>query len=133
MASRVVVVGWLIATAIVFLALLWTATRLRRRSIRTILLTTGAQTSAISSIYRRGRRAPRIAVRYTDNSGTERTAVKALLSAGDSELLKQPAVVLYHPKRADRSDYVLVGFGNQPRTWFPVDFVSNTGGNTTQE
>jgi len=117
--------GWLIAVGLLFLAMLWTATWLRRRSIRTLLLTTGAQTSATSSLYQRGRRTPQIAVRYTDNSGTERVAVKALVSAGDAELLKKPAVVLYHPKRSGRSDYVLLGFGEHPRRWFPVEFVSD--------
>jgi hypothetical protein len=117
--------GWLVAVGLLFIAALWTATRLRRRSIRAILLTTGAQTSATSSLYRRGHRTPRIAVRYTDSSGTERLAVKALVSAGDAELLKKPAVVLYHPKRADRSDYVLLGFGEQPSRWFPVEFITD--------
>jgi hypothetical protein len=62
-------------------------------------------------------------VRYTDSSGTERVAIKALVSAGDAELLTKPAVVLYHPTRASRSDYVLIGFGHHPRTWFPVEFA----------
>ncbi|MGV8911050.1 MAG: hypothetical protein ACOH14_00415 [Rhodoglobus sp.] len=119
--------GWLFAVGVAFISLLWTATWLRRRSIRVLLLTTGAQTSATSSLHHRGRRAPRIAVRYTDNLGTERIAVKALVSAGDSELLKKPAVVIYHPQRASRSDYVLVGFGEQPRKWFPVEFVTDKG------
>ncbi len=118
--------GWLFAVGVIFVALLWTATRLRRRSIRALLLTTGAQTRATSSLYHRGRRSPRIAVRYTDSSGIERTAVKVLVSAGDSELLKKKAVVLYHPKRSGRSDYVLVGFGKQPQRWFPVEFVDNS-------
>ncbi|WP_341951951.1 hypothetical protein [Salinibacterium sp. TMP30] len=122
--------GWLFAVGLLFLVLLWTATRLRRRSIRAILLTSGAQTSGTSSLYRRGRRSPRIAVRYTDNSGTQRVAVKALVSAGDTELLKKPAVVLYHPKRSGRSDYVLLGFGEYPQRWFPVEFVEDrTPGN----
>ena len=117
--------GWVAAVGLLFVALLWTAARLRRRSIRALLLATGAQTSATSSIYRRGRRSPRIAVRYSDNFGTEHVAVKALVSAGDAELLKKPAVVLYHPKRTDRSDYVLLGFGEHPGRWFPVEFVSH--------
>ncbi|GAA1209553.1 hypothetical protein GCM10009655_05750 [Rhodoglobus aureus] len=125
--------GWLIAAALLLLALLWTATRLRRRSIRTLLLATGVQTSGTSSLHRRGPRTPRIAVRYTDNSGTERVVVKALVSAGDAELLKKPAVVLYHPKRASRSDYVLVGFGQQPRTWFPVEFAPSTKADPVRE
>lgn len=117
--------GWLVAAGLALIALLWVATWLRRRSIRALLLATGAQTHATSSVYRHGRRTPRIAVHFTDNSGTEHTVVKALVSAGDAELLKKPAVVLYHPKRAGRSDYVLVGFGKQPRRWFPVEFVPN--------
>lgn len=125
--------GWLVAAGILMLALLWSATWIRRRSIRTLLLTTGAQTSATSSIHRRGRRSPRIALRYTDNSGTERVVVKALVSAGDAELLKKPAVVLYHPKRAGRSDYVLVGFGKRPQTWFPVEFLSETRSETDRK
>jgi hypothetical protein len=117
--------GWLIALGLLFLTLLWIATWVRRKSIRALLLAAGAQTSATSSLYRRGRRTPRIAVRYTDNSGTERVAVKALVSAGDAELLKKPAVVLYHPERSGRSDYVLLGFGEQPHRWFPVEFVND--------
>ena len=116
--------GWLFAVGLLLITFLWAAAKLRRRSIRALLLTTGAQTSGTSSVYRRGRRSPRISVRYTDNAGTEHTAVKALVSAGDSELLKKRAVVLYHPKRANRSDYVLLGFGEQPHRWFPVEFVS---------
>ncbi|EPR75595.1 hypothetical protein ADILRU_2138 [Leifsonia rubra CMS 76R] len=117
--------GWLLAVGLLFLTLLWVATRLRRRAIRTLLLTTGAETRGTSNVYHRGRRRPRISVRYVDNSGTERLAVKALVSAGDAELLKKRAVVLYHPKHADRSDYVLVGFGEHPHRWFPVEFVSD--------
>ncbi|QYH36232.1 hypothetical protein [Salinibacterium sp. M195] len=115
--------GWLFAVAILFLALLWSAIWLRRRAIRALLLTTGAQTKATSSLYLRGRRSPRIALRYTDNAGTERTVIKSLVSAGDSQLLKKEAVVLYHPKRASRSDYILVGFGSHPQRWFPVEFA----------
>lgn len=115
--------GWLFSVGILLVSLLWFATWLRRRAIRAYLLASGAQTSAASSLYRRGRRTPRIAVRYRDNSGTEHFAVKSLVSAGDSELLKKPAAVLYHPQRSGRSDYVLVGFGKQPRRWFSVEFA----------
>ncbi|MBH0054256.1 MULTISPECIES: hypothetical protein [unclassified Salinibacterium] len=115
--------GWVFAVGFILVALLWFATWLRRRTIRAYLLTAGAQTAGISSEYRRGRRAPRIAVRYTDNAGTERVAVKSLVSAGDAQLLAKPAVVLYHPQHRSRSEYVLVGFGKQPQRWFPVEFA----------
>jgi hypothetical protein len=115
--------GWLFALGVILVSLLWFATRLRRRAIRTYLLASGAQTTAVASLYRRGRRAPRIAVRYRDNSGAEHFAVKSMVSAGDAELLKKPAAVLYHPQRPGRSDYVLVGFGKQPRRWFAVEFA----------
>ncbi|EAR24090.1 hypothetical protein A20C1_02459 [marine actinobacterium PHSC20C1] len=115
--------GWLFGVGIVFIALLWSATWLRRRAIRAYLLASGAQTTAVSSVYQRGRRTPRIAVHYRDNSGTEHFAVKSLVSAGDSELLKKPAAVLYHPKRTGRSDYVLIGFGKRPQRWFSVEFA----------
>jgi len=115
--------GWLVALGLILVGLLWFATRLRRRAIRTYLLASGAQTTAVSSLYRRGRHAPRIAVRYRDNSGIEHFAVKSVISAGDAELLRKPAAVLYHPQRPGRSDYVLVGFGKQPRRWFAVEFV----------
>ncbi|WP_231606200.1 hypothetical protein [Salinibacterium sp. NK8237] len=62
-------------------------------------------------------------MRYTDNAGIERVAVKSLVSAGDAQLLAKPAVVLYHPKYRSRSDYVLLGFGQQPQRWFPVEFA----------
>lgn len=115
--------GWVFAAGLILIALLWFATWLRRRTIRAFLLTAGAQTAGISSEYRRGRRAPRIAVRYTDSAGTERVVVKSLVSAGDAQLLAKPAVVLYHPKHRSRSDYVLLGFGRQPQRWFPVEFA----------
>ena len=114
--------GWVFAAGFILIALLWCATWLRRRTIRALLLTTGAQTIGTSSLQSRGRRLPRIAVRYTDNAGTERVIVKAIVSAGDTELLQKPAVVLYHPKHRGRSDYVLMGFGAQPRRWFHGEF-----------
>jgi hypothetical protein len=118
-------VGWLFVAGLVVVVLLVAATRLRRRAIRALLLSTGAQTTAISSVYRRGRRHPRIGLRYVDNSGKEQFAIKSIVSAGDAELLKKKAVVLYHPSRSDRSDYVLVGFGDHPSRWFPVEFSRN--------
>jgi|SRR5664279_1329781 len=125
--------GWLFALGVLLVSLLWFATQLRRRAIRTYLLASGAQTTAIASLHRRGRRAPRIAVRYRDNSGIEHFAVKSVISAGDAELLRKPAAVLYHPQRPGRSDYVLVGFGKQPRRWFAVEFAplpaDSTGSN----
>jgi len=117
--------GWVFAAGVILVALLWFATWLRRRTIRAYLLTTGARTSGTSALTRRGRRLPRIAVRYTDSSGTERIAVKSLISAGDAQLLHKPAVVLYHPRHLTRSDYVLVGFGAKPQRWFHVDFERN--------
>tara|TARA_R110002124_G_scaffold51856_2_gene149535 strand:- start:2048 stop:2431 length:384 start_codon:yes stop_codon:yes gene_type:complete len=116
-------VGWIFAIGLILIALLWFATWLRRRAIRALLLTSGAQTSGASSMYRRGRGTPRIAVSYTDNTGAERVIVKALVSAGDAQLLEKPAVVLYHPKYLGRSDYVLLGFGKQPHRWFQGEFV----------
>lgn len=116
--------GWVFAAGLVLIALLWLSTWFRRRAIRVLLLTRGAQTTGSSSFYRRGRRLPRIAVRYTDNAGTERVIVKAIVSAGDAQLLEKPAIVIYHPLYRSRSDYVLLGFGSRPRRWFQGEFVS---------
>ncbi|MCU1439465.1 MAG: hypothetical protein JWP85_462 [Rhodoglobus sp.] len=116
--------GIFVAVAIAFLAILWILTAVRRRGIRTYLLAAGAQTRGVATLQpRRGRREPSIAVRYTDADGVTRTAVKSVVSAGDSELVKKPAMVLYHPRRTSRDDYVLLGFGEQPSRWFRADFA----------
>ncbi|MBH0009405.1 hypothetical protein [Salinibacterium sp. SWN1162] len=114
--------GWVFAAGFILIALLWFSTWLRRRTIRALLLTTGAQTTGSSSLHRRGRRLPRIAVRYTDDTGSEHVIIKTIVSAGDEQLLQKPALVLYHPKHRSRSDYVLIGFGTQPRRWFSGEF-----------
>jgi len=115
-------VGWVFAAGVILISLLWFATWLRRRTIRALLLTTGTQTRGTSSYVRRGRRLPRIAVRYTDDVGTERVIVKAVVSAGDAQLLNKPAIVLFAPQHRSRSDYVLIGFGELPRRWFHGEF-----------
>jgi hypothetical protein len=118
----------IVAISLAFLALLWVLTTARRRSIRTYLLATGTQTRATASLVRRkGKRAPVIAARYTDLEGVTRTALKSIVSAGDSELVKKPAMVVYHPRRADRDEYVLLGFGERPTRWFRVDFAKAAG------
>ena len=120
-------VGTIIFVAVAFIALLWIAIIVRRRSIQTYLLATGNQTRGTSSLsWPRGRGAPSIAVTNTDAVGVTRTVIKSVVSAGDSELLKKPAMVVYHPERANRDDYVLVGFGDIPSTWFRVDFARSS-------
>jgi hypothetical protein len=114
----------IVIVAIAFLVLLWISIRARRNSIRTLLLTTGSQTRGTTSlVWPRGTGAPSVAVTYTASDGVTRTAVKTIVSAGDAELMKRPAMVVYHPKRTTRSDYVLVGFGELPTTWFRVNFA----------
>jgi hypothetical protein len=114
----------IILVAIAFLVLLWIAIRMRRRSIQALLLTTGSQTTGTSSlVWPRGTGSPSIAVTYTASDGITRTAIKTIVSAGDAELMKKPAMVIYHPQRTTRSDYVLVGFGAVPATWFRVNFA----------
>ena len=116
--------GILIVVAVAFLAILWVLTGVRRRGIRTYLLAAGAQTRGVATLqHRPWRREPSIAVRYTDADGVTRTAVKSVVSAGDSELVKKPAMVLYHPRRTSRDDYVLLGFGERPTRWFRADFA----------
>jgi hypothetical protein len=118
------VTGALVAVAVAFVAILWAVTAVRRRGIRAYLLSAGAQTRGVATLQpRRGRREPSIVVRYSDADGVMRTAVKSVVSAGDSELVKKPAMVLYHPRRPSRDDYVLLGFGEQPTRWFRVDFA----------
>lgn len=114
----------IVIVAIAFLVLLWIAIRMRRNAIRTLLLTTGSQTRGTASlVWPRGTGAPSIAVTYTASDGIDRTAIKTIVSAGDAELLKRPAMVIYHPSRTTRADYVLVGFGDVPSTWFRVNFA----------
>jgi hypothetical protein len=114
----------IVIVAIAFLVLLWISIRARRNSIRTLLLTTGSQTRGTTSlVWPRGTGAPSVAVTYTASDGITRTAVKTIVSAGDAELMKKTAMVVYHPKRTTRSDYVLVGFGELPTTWFRVNFA----------
>ncbi len=114
----------IVVVAITFLVLLWIAIRMRRNSIRALLLTTGSQTRGTSSlVWPRGTGAPSIAVTYTASDGITRSAIKSIVSAGDAELIKRPAMVIYHPKRTTRADYVLVGFGELPTTWFRVNFA----------
>jgi hypothetical protein len=114
----------IVIVAIAFLVLLWITIRMRRNTIRTLLLTSGSQTRGTSSlVWPRGTGAPSIAVTYRASDGISRTAIKTIVSAGDAELLKKPAMVIYHPERTTRSDYVLVGFGDLPATWFRVNFA----------
>ena len=116
--------GTVIATAVVFLLLLWLAISVRRRAIRSLLMTSGHQVTGTAALmWPRGRGAARIGVTYVDNNGVEHTAVKTLVSAGDAELVKKPAQVIFHPLRADRADYVLLGFGSTPSTWFRANFA----------
>ncbi len=117
--------GTVILVAVAFAVLLWVLIVGRRRALRTMLLTTGMETSGKSKlVWPHGpRRAPRIAVTYVDSEKVTRTVVKVVASAGDGELMKKPARVVFHPRRTDRDDYVLVGFGAQPATWFRVNFM----------
>lgn len=115
--------GAVIAIAVAFIVLLWLAITVRRRAIRSLLLASGHQVRGTASlVWPRGRGPARIAVAYTDNNGVKRTAVKTVVSAGDGELIKKTAYVVFHPLRADRPDYVLLGFGEHPGTWFRVNF-----------
>lgn len=114
----------IILVVIALLLLLWLALRVRRGAIRTTLLTTGTQVTGVASLmWPRGSGAARIAVTYEDNNGVSHTAVKSIVSAGDGELMKLPAQVIFHPLRADRDDYVLLGFGAMPSTWFRASFT----------
>lgn len=116
--------GAVILVIVAFVLLLWIVIAVRRRSIRALLLSTGHQvTGTASLVWPRGRGAARIGVTYTDNNGVRHTAVKTVVSAGDAELMKKPAQVIFHPLRADRDDYVLLGFGTRPSTWFRANFA----------
>ena len=126
MAGRLVwqVIGPIIAVAIAFVLLLWLVIVVRRRAIQSLLLANGVQVTGTSAlVWPRGRGPARIGVTYTDSNGVSHTAVKTIVSAGDAELLKRPAQVIFHPLRADRDDYVLLGFGSQPSTWFRANFA----------
>ena len=117
--------GAIVVVAIAFLLLLWILIAVRRRALRTYLLATGVETSGRASLtWPRGRRrAPAIAVTYVDSAGVTRTAVKSIVSAGDGELMKKPVRVIFHPRRTTRDDYVLLGFGEHPGTWFRASFA----------
>ncbi len=113
---------------IAFVLLFWFAIVVRRRALRTLILTTGVEVPGTTSwTWPRGHRTPHIAVTYTDTAGVTRTAIKVLVSAGDSQLMALPARVVFDPRRANRDDYVLVGFGNHPSTWFRVNFAHVAG------
>ena len=115
--------GPLIVLAMIFVLLLWLAITVRRRMIHTMLMTTGHQvTGTATLVWPRGSGAARIGVTYVDNNGGQHTAIKALVSAGDAELMKKTPQVIFHPLRADRDDYVLLGFGERPTTWFRASF-----------
>jgi hypothetical protein len=121
--------GAILLIGVGFVALLWIVTALRRHSLRTYLLAVGAQTRGSASLVRRrGRRTPSIVVKYTDNNGVEHRARKMIVSAGDDELVRKPAMVVYHPDRTSRDDYVLLGFGARPTRWFRVSFVRDADG-----
>lgn len=117
--------GTIVAVALAFLLLLWILIAVRRRALRTYLLATGVETSGTAALaWPKGkRRAPSIAVTYVDSEGVTRTAIKSIVSAGDGELMKKPVRVVFHPRRTTRDDYVLLGFGAQPRTWFRANFA----------
>ena len=116
--------GTIVVVAIAFLLLLWVLMTVRRRALRTYLLTTGMETTgkAVLQWPTGGKRSPHIAVTYTDSEGVTRTAVKTMVSSGDSELIKKTAKVVFHPRRTSRDDYVLLGFGDRPSTWFRAEF-----------
>lgn len=117
-------IGPIILVAIAFIVLLWLAIAVRRRAIKATLLASGHQVSGTSQlVWPRGRGPAHIAVTYDDNNGVSRTAIKAIVSAGDAELMKRPAQVIFHPLRASRDDYVLLGFGARPTTWFRASFA----------
>mgnify|MGYP000851308846 CR=1 FL=1 len=113
-----------IAVAIAFLVLLWLVIAVRRKAIRTTLLATGVQVRGTTSfVWPRGRGPARVGVTYIDNAGVSHTAVKATVNAGDAELFSQPAHVIFDPRRANSDDYVLLGFGEVPSTWFRASFT----------
>lgn len=117
-------IRFVIVVAVCFLLVLWASIVFRRHAIRSWLLAWGAQTSAETINARRGRdRQAKIHASYVDNTGVRRTAVKTLISAGDAQLAKKPAVVLYDPRRPTRDDRVLLGFGETPSRWFGVTFT----------
>ncbi|CAN5380156.1 hypothetical protein BH10ACT7_BH10ACT7_03160 [soil metagenome] len=117
--------GTIVLVAVAFLILLWILIAVRRRALRTYLLTTGVETSGTAAlVWPKGkRRAPAIAVTYVDSEGVTRTAIKSIVSSGDSELMKKAVRVVFHPRRTTRDDYVLLGFGDHPGTWFRVSFA----------
>ena len=117
--------GTFVAVLVALIALLWIAIAVRRRTMRAYLLTTGTEVAGRAWLLARsGRRAPKIAVQYTDSRGVVRTVIKTIVSAGDAELVRKPVRVVFHPDRTTRDEYVLVGFGAHPGTWFRVNFAS---------
>lgn len=117
-------IGITIAIGLALVGLLWAAIAVRRRAIRTLLLTSGVEVAGRARLVTAARRgAPRIHVTYTDSDGVQRTVVKSIVSAGDERLVREPTRVVFHPRRTNRDDYVLVGFGATPRRWFPVSFA----------
>lgn len=116
--------GTIVAVGLTFVGLLWLAISARRRALRTLLLATGVEVPGTGRLVSRGtRRAPRVLVTYTDSEGQTRSVIKSVVSAGDAELVRRPIRVVFHPRRTTRDDYVLVGFGEQPRRWFRVSFA----------
>lgn len=115
--------GTVIAVAIALLVLLWLAIAARRKALRTYLLATGVETTGDSVLVpaRRGRPA-HVAVSYIDSDGVRRSVRKSVVSAGEAQLARKPARVIYHPRRTDRDDYVLLAFGDSER-WFHVTFL----------
>lgn len=121
-------IGVTVAVALGLVGLLWVTIVVRRRAIRTLLLTSGVEVAGRARLVGTSRRAaPRIHVTYTDTDGVTRTVVKSIVSAGDDRLVREPTRVIFHPRRTSRDDYVLVGFGTTPRRWFPVSFARQPG------
>lgn len=116
----------IVLVAIAFLVLLWALIAGRRRALRAMLLATGMETSGKATlVWPKGRRrSPRISVVYVDSDGVRRTVLKTVVSAGDGELVKKPVKVVFHPRRTNREEYVIVGFGASPSTWFRVTFMN---------
>ena len=115
--------GTVIAVAAALLFLLWLAIVTRRKALKAYLLASGIETHGSSVLVpaHRGRPAY-VAVTYVDSEGVRRSVRKTFLSAGEAQLARKPARVVYHPRRTERDDYVLVAFGDSDR-WFRVNFL----------
>ena len=48
--------------------------------------------------------------------------LKEAVTRIEAQLARKPARVVYHPRRTERDDYVLVAFGDSDR-WFRVNFL----------